>query len=284
MSERRNLNAEELAEVSSFVELMRAKGKEMMVAGVPRVSDVLAPIVNYSAVPRAILENARDRGMRVAQMTDDHYAGKNPIPDEDLMGYHRSFKQWLGLPDEWDVEHSELKLGYSGDDGDLRGTTDLLQASSSAHLNLIQGSIPLRVVDFKAVYQPRPPHRIQIVLYTAMIEQLINQNVKQFPHLYTVSPILVYLQRDGTAAKVKYSRATDQEGAKALLWIHTFRWVTDSQYRNDLTRAHSYEFDAEVPTLEMIPGPIDLHERVCDHLRVPDQGDRKCYGVYEFGS
>ena len=262
-----------MKQAQDLLALMRETSAGMQIAGIPRVSDILQPIVNYSRVPADVLEKARDRGTRCASLVEDWAGGMNPLPDDDLIPYMESFLAFTETDEYrgWRNIH-ELKLGYSGEDGELRGTTDLLQfrpfsvkpppAVDSGAWDQWGGAIEGRIIDFKTTYSPRPSHRIQVVLYSAMVEYMLREHKERFSKVIIKDPLIVYLQRDGSPPKaprsIKGPRPGDLQGAKSLLWIHKFRWQTDSQYRNDLTQSHSYEFDAEVPMSNLIPGDVDL--------------------------
>lgn len=128
----------------------------------PSVTEVIAPWVDFSGIPAAVLNHASERGTEVHRVCLDLYAQGLPVVgiDAEARGYFESFRLWFDKRVE-EVLLTEVRLfddahGYSGQ-------MDLLIKIKQAYGGEVW------MVDLKTPLAQSKSWRVQLAAYRALL-------------------------------------------------------------------------------------------------------------------
>ena len=159
----------------------------------PRVTEVLNAFTSYDTVPHAILANAAARGTHVhsicAGIANGAWIPTESI-EEEYIGYVRSFENWF---DEYVAEVLLVESRYTDKAQGYTGQIDLLIRTKAGERCL---------VDLKTSAKPQKTYAVQMAAYCNLLDA---------HGIYVDRSMLVYLHKDGAAAKVVVAKDWDRE-------------------------------------------------------------------------
>lgn len=135
----------------------------------PSVTQVLAPFVDYSKVPKHLLEAASERGTRVHAICAARLLGlwHPPITDE-VAPYVRSFEGWARVVTDVVLIEAELEDTAHG----YAGHPDALL--------VIRGDSGPSAIDWKTPRACMPSWRVQLAAYRNLFEVNGHEVIRQF--------------------------------------------------------------------------------------------------------